>query len=135
MIGSGVLLLGLYILLRSESSSGRRWILIGIRGKADQYIEQKLFRSDNARHYLHGASLRLFFHYLLHQVLSGTLFIVRFLERGLHRLRRQNKQIAKSVKSEKAETHLHRIAEHKEAVALSEEEKDVLRHRSLNDEI
>lgn len=133
MIGSGLLLTAFALLLRAEAVNGRRLFL----RQARQAIDLKLFERSRQwqiwKQYLGASSLRLFLHYLLHQVLSSILFIIRRLEKLLSRLRKHNRAIAKDVKNVRRENHLSHIAAHKVSTALSPEEQAALRERTLND--
>ena len=58
--------------------------------------------------------------------------MIRWIEGQLHGLRRRNKLVAKVAND--SDNHLSHIAKHKEEVALSEEERQERRDRSLNDQ-
>lgn len=131
MLASGLALLLVSLLFRSEEKSGHRFILRGPRERADAYIERSAVSFLGVKKVMGASSLRLFLHYLLHQILSATLFIINFTEDRLHRLRAKNKVIAKYIRAKSDDSHLARVAEHKNAVSLSPEEKERIREQSL----
>ena len=80
-----------------------------------------------------GGSLRVLFHYVLHQVLGVILFIIRAVESRLNKLRHHNKLVARTATWTDENGHLHHIAMHKKEMALSPEEIEARKHRSLHD--
>ncbi len=131
MLASGLALLLVSLLFRSEERSGRRFILGGLRERADAYIERSAVSFLGVKKVMGGSSLRLFLHYVLHQILGAVLFIINFVEDRLHRLRAKNKVVAKDIRAKSDDSHLARVAEHKSAVSLSPEEKERIREQSL----
>lgn len=132
MAVSGILALILFIVFKAETAKGRRIFLVSFR----HYLDQQIAKRSNSwvlwKKYFGASSFRLFLHYLLHQGLSATLYVIGFIESRLHNLRRKNKIIAKDVGGDN-ENHLHHIAEHKKTTALSEEEKEDRKERFMND--
>lgn len=133
MFASGLLLFIVSLLFRLEVNNGRRYILKGIRDRADAYIESSALSFIGVKKVMGASSLRLFLHYVLHQVLSFVLYVIKFIEDRLHRLRIKNKVVAKVIKAKSEDSHLARVAEHKSATSLSPEEKERIRERSLQD--
>lgn len=133
MIGSLLGLVFTYLLFRAESLRGQRLILSNIRGRADRYLVESTRSFMGVKKVFGASSLRLFFHYLLHQFLSVFLFLVRFAENKLQRLRLKNKVVAKVIREQVTDNHLTHIARHKEEVALSEEEREERKKRSMHD--
>ncbi len=131
MLASGLALLVVSLLFRSERNSGRRFIFRSARQRADAYIERSALSFLGVKKVMGGSSLRLFLHYVLHQLLSAVLFVINFVENRLHRLRAKNKVVAKDIRAKSDDSHLARVAEHKNAVSLSPEERERLRERSL----
>ncbi len=133
MAVSGVLSLILFIVFKAEAAKGRRIFLSTFR----HYLDQQISKRGNSwalwKKYFGASSFRLFLHYLLHQGLGATLFVISFIENKLHDLRRKNKNIAKVVVGSDRDNHLHHIAMHKKSTALSEKEKEGLKERSMND--
>lgn len=132
MAVSGALALTLFILYNAEAAKGKRVFLVPLR----EYLDAEIVKRSNGwtmwKKYFGTSSFRLFLHYLLHQGLSASIYLVGFIQSRLHRLRQKNKIVAKVVSSD-SDNHLHHIAEHKKSVALTEEEKENLKERSLND--
>lgn len=131
MLASGLALLLVSLLFRSEERSGRRFLLSGLRDRADAYIERSAISFLGVKKVMGASSLRLFLHYVLHQILSAILFIINFVEDRLHRLRAKNKVVAKDIKAKSDDSHLARVAEHKNAVSLSPEERERIREQTL----
>ena len=131
MLASGLALLLVSLLFRSEQRSGRRFILSGLRERADAYIERSATSFLGVKKVMGASSFRLFLHYVLHQILSAVLFIINFVEDRLHRLRAKNKVVAKDIRAKNDDSHLSRIAEYKTAVSLSPEERERIREESL----
>ncbi|PIR85681.1 hypothetical protein COU14_03135 [Candidatus Kaiserbacteria bacterium CG10_big_fil_rev_8_21_14_0_10_44_10] len=132
MAVSGVLSLILFFIYKAEAAQGKRIFLVRFRQHLDSELLKRSASWIRWKKYFGASSLRLFLHYLLHQGLSASLFVINFLERRLNNLRRKNKIIAKVVSSD-SENHLHHIAEHKKSTALSDEEKEDRKERSMND--
>ena len=132
MAVSGVLSLILFFIYKAEAAKGKRIFLVNFRKYLDLQIEKRGQGWRVWKKYFGASSFRLFLHYLLHQGLSASLFVINFLERRLNNLRHKNKIIAKVVSSD-SENHLHHIAEHKKSTALSDEEKEDRKERSMND--
>lgn len=134
MLGSGLLLLGLFLLFRSETATNKRLVFEGMRDRLDARILERAAKSGSWRQYVGASSLRLLLHFLLHQFLGAVLYIMKAVETRLNKLRNRNRLIAKSVSAVSEDNHLSHIARHKEAVALSPEEKEALRSKSLLDQ-
>lgn len=132
-VSSGILLLAFFLLFKTEASNGRRLVLSNSRNFLDSKLSKQNERWSVWRRYFGASSFRLFLHYSLHQLLGAFLYIVRKLEALLNRLRHHNRNIAKDVKGPGSDNHLSHIAAHKASTALSEEEKETLKERSLND--
>lgn len=133
MLASGLILLALFLFLKVENSNGKRLVLGQFRNRVDMKLARYAANNSSWRRYIGTSSLRLFLHFILHHILGIILFVTRSIESRVHLLRRRNRIIAKGVSNNTAENHLHHITRHKEENALSDEEKEVLRERSLND--
>ncbi len=98
-----------------------------IRLHFDFYV---LKASHFIRHFIRLISadlLRQIMHYTFHTLLGAILFALKYGERRIHDIQRANRQRARTSRVERTTRNkLDEIAEHKIAVALSEEEK---RHR------
>lgn len=133
MLVSGLILLALFLFLKAENANGRRLVLSSSRNKLDLKFARYVAANNSWRRYIGTSSVRLFLHFVLHHILGIVLFIIKSVETRVHLLRRRNKIIAKGVSKSTPDNHLHHISKHKEENALSAEEKEVLRERSLND--
>ena len=129
---SGLVLIVLFFLFKAESSRGKRFILGYLRERVDMKLALHLNEKHQWRKHLNASLLRLFFHFVLHHIISATLFVIKSVEERLHKLKRHNRQVAKNITS-LGNNHLSSIAKHKEDVALSPEEKEARNERSLND--
>lgn len=132
MAVSGIAAIALFFLYKAEAARGKRVFLVSFR----HYLDEQILKRGRSwvlwKKYFGASSFRLFLHYLLHQGLSASLYIIGFIESRLHNLRHKNKIIAKVVSSD-SENHLHHIAEHKKSTALSDEEKIDRKERHMND--
>ncbi len=74
---------------------------------------------------------RQLFHYVIHLCLSFILWVLNLLERGLRRIARLNRTKAVTSASVAPDSHLRKIAEHKEESALTEKEKKARKKAAL----
>lgn len=74
---------------------------------------------------------RHLFHYGIHQVLSHVLRWIAGIENALKAGLRFNRTKAKVVLKANTDSHLQKIADHKEEVALSDEEKKLHKEAAL----
>lgn len=132
MLASGLVLVVLFFLFKAESVRGKRFFLGSLRERLDMKLSLYFKDKHQWRKHIGASSLRLFFHFVLHHIISATLFVINSVEDRLHRLKRHNRQVAKNITS-LGHNHLHSIAKHKKDVALSPEEKEARNERSLND--
>ncbi|MEX0913277.1 MAG: hypothetical protein WDZ56_01970 [Candidatus Paceibacterota bacterium] len=132
MLASGFLLITLFFLFKAESVKGRRVVLGSVRGALDLKLSEHFKDKYLWRKYIGASSFRLLFHFVLHHVISATLFIIKSVEDRLRKLKRHNRLIAKNISST-GSSHLRSVAKHKEETALSPEEKEARNERSLND--
>lgn len=130
IIASGLPLIALYFLSKAEASRGRKIVLSGARDKLDSIVLNRMKSWERWKVYVGASSFRLFLHYLLHQCLGAALFLINWTEKKVHGLRHRNKLVAKVAVGD--DNHLLHIAKHKDEVALSEEEKQELKEKSLN---
>ncbi len=128
-ISLGVLLLLLFLYI-FEDEKGNRIILRRFRSWLDQVFLWVLRQlSVVVKFFTHGF-MRLLLHYSAHRILKRVLAALKRAEKWVEGLVRHNRKIAKTIKDEaKGKTHLQTIAQHKEEVALSEEEKKERRNR------
>lgn len=132
MLASGVILIALFFFLKAEAVKGKRLVLGSFRGKLDANLSTYFRDKHQWRKHLGTSSLRLFLHFVLHHIISATLFTIKSVEARLKKLKRHNRLVAKNITSG-SNNHLRSIAKHKEDVALSPEERAVRNERSLND--
>lgn len=124
LIGSAITLVILAGVFRLEESKGRLVLLPGLRAGFNYLLNSFYSRLHNWHPYLGQGFVRLILHYVMHGILRRLLNVVRFIERAVERLMRQNRQVAKTIDAEKRQaSHLEAIAEHKVETALSEREK------------
>ncbi len=123
--------IGLLVFYSFEDKKGRRIFLRNLRIKVDdtlRHIKHKLvLRSVKTAH---QTSLFLA-HHGLQLILKKLLKLVRSIESKLDRLIKRFKRRAKKIPSAKrsGRNHLDDIADHKEASALSHEQKAELRSK------
>jgi len=76
------------------------------------------------RLFIGARTMWLFVHFLVHRVLKTVLYTVRQLERFFETRLRQNRKRATAISHDlEKRSHLVEIAEHKQATALTEQEK------------
>ncbi|MEX0917976.1 MAG: hypothetical protein WDZ93_02380 [Candidatus Paceibacterota bacterium] len=132
---SGTLLVFTTILFRAELRLGRRAGLSAVRGWLDVFLANLYVRLSHLRFYVGTGSLRVGFHYVLNRCINALLRFSEWFGSILKRLQRQNRTIARTIKDEQARSHLDLIAEHKVTTALSEEEREALKRKSLDGEV
>ena len=137
---SGGFVLGLIFLFRRERARGARY---GerLRNACDCVVEDaQLSLRERARGFS-GPALRQSAHYILHRLLSAALRGIQRAERAIHFILHFNRTRANGHSNGNgngngngAGRRLSLIAEHKRAVALSEEEKTRRREAALSAE-
>ena len=111
---------------RYERRTGRRFAL-QTRLHIDYYL---LKAAHSVSHFFRVVSsdiLRQMMHYIFHTLLGALLSVLKYFEKRIHDVERANRMRARASRTERTTRNkLDEIAEHKIAVALTEEEK---RHR------
>lgn len=130
LVGSSTGLLVLGLLFYVEERRGVRFAG-RVRGFLDGVVDWCIVRWHTLLLYVGGGAGRVGFHFLVHHVLSVARAGSRWLEQQLVRLQRRNRRIVRSVQAARTESHLTAIKAHKHATALSEQEKQDLRDRTL----
>lgn len=130
---SSILLVTLFLLFKAENSRGKRFILGRLRERLDQAIFKRTVLNQSGDNFFANASIRLFLHFMLHQLLGAALYIIKIMESFLSRVRRHNHRVAHQAIPTNTDNHLSHMARHKEEMSLNEEQKAKLRERSLND--
>jgi hypothetical protein len=110
-----------------DSRSGSRVVLINARQWFDRIVTEATLRLSKADTYLGRGFARLMLHYAAHGVLHRLLLFVGRMEKKVEHLLRSNKKVAKEIRINKEKTHLDKIADHREEVALTEEQKTKMR--------
>lgn len=132
---SGLLLLFIYLILRTEDIKQRRLLFVDARSKADFYLESRLNKLHELSQHLHNFNIKLLGHFLLHQFLSLVLYFVRMTESIIHKLRIRNKVAAYSIKGvlkdDSTKNHLDHIAEHRESTSLSDQDKKRIKDEAI----
>ncbi len=127
-------LTAVYILvLIVERRRGRRFGA-RMRGILDRALEG--MRRSVGAHMpdINDRFFRQLFHYIIHLFLSSVIRVLEFLERGLRRIMRLNRKKAVtgvSASGAGGDSHLKKIAEHKEESALTEKEKTARKKAAL----
>lgn len=118
-----VLLTILYIV---EDIHGERVFFIGLRAKLDTYLVRLIEKLKQWFSLFVTGFMRLLFHYGAHSVLKRILAFIQRLEGAVEELVRKNRKVARDIRN-RTKNHLDAIAEHKEDVALTPEEKEKMR--------
>lgn len=127
---SGTLFLLFAVLTKIEEQRGRI-ALRAFRSWLDAVCLRAQYALTHVRVHVGSGAVRIFVHFCIHKVLGFFLIILTSIERGVARLQRQNRSVVRTIRQEQKKTHLDLIAEHKHVSALSEAEKDDLKHRTL----
>jgi len=106
-----------------EDLRGRRLFLTAAREALDRFIAAILQLLRRVTRFFTHGFVRLLLHYGAHTLLKRILNTLRNWEHKVEELVRHNRKVAKDIRAQKTDSHLHAIAKHKEEVALSEEEK------------
>ena len=125
-ISIGVLLLLTFVYV-VEDAKGERFFFLKARAKLDTFLSQVLHRVELFMFSLSNSIVRLLLHYGAHSILKRMLAVIRSLEEKVEDLVRRNRRIAKGIGALRTKGHLSTLQDHKEEVALSEEEKKQLR--------
>ena len=128
---SGGLLLFFSLLFAVEARRGERLLLRRVRSWLDQLVLNIFYFLTHIRVRFGAGAIRMFLHYCIHKLLAGGLYVLTSIQRYLQRLQRQNRTVAKTVRSEQEKTHLDVIAEHKANITLTEAEKRKLKEKSM----
>jgi hypothetical protein len=132
---SGTLLVAFSVLVRAEAARGKRILLSGLRERLDRAVLRTAPFLRATRRHLGTGSVRVIFHYVAHGVIAR---LVRMSERAsayLARLERRNRKLARTIRERETPSHFSVIAEHKATVALSDEEREDLKRRSLEGDL
>lgn len=116
-----VLLTGIYTL---EDIRNRRIVLVRLRESFDIILQRIAVKLGNGKSFFTHGFMRLMLHYGAHTILKRLLTTLRRMESRVEELVRKNRRVAKDIRAAKVKNHLDEIAQHKQEVALSEEEKE-----------
>lgn len=125
-VGILSLLTFLYVI---EDAKGKRLFFPGVRASLDSLFLFVLGLLGRFTSFFTHGFMRLLLHYSAHKILKRILSTLQKLEAKVENMVRHNRNVAKTIKEAKEKSHLETIAEHKEEVALSEEEKRERRSR------
>jgi hypothetical protein len=117
-----VFLSSLYLI---EDAKGGRIVLSRVRGLLDAGLMKLLGGLQYIQRRLWSGFVHVILRYGVHTFLSGALAFLRRLEKRVEGAVRKNRQAVR--KERQSRNHLDEIADHKQAVALSDEEKRRLR--------
>ncbi len=107
-----------------DAQEGQRIIFKRTRAGFDWLVLVCIGLYTNTRNYLSKSIFRLMYHYGAHTVLSRVHALTQRIHIRIEKAMRQNKQIARTIRSQKERNHLDEIADHKEETALSQEERE-----------
>lgn len=125
-----------------EVRTGQRLFLSGLRSYLDDVVVKVERTLLVAIDYIDRHVIRLSWYYSLHSLLQAALRVVVSLYEYLERWFHQNRLRARALRAERrtakksgaglvANQHLANLAEHKEAVALTDREKQKLKNKKL----
>lgn len=110
-----------------DARAGNRVVLVRARGLLDRVVTEAVSRLSTVDTYLGRGFARLMLHYAAHGLLQHVLLLLSRVEKKVQYLLHSNKKVAKEIRKKKEKTHLDKIADHREEVALSEEQKAKMR--------
>lgn len=113
----------LYVL---EDIHGGRVFLVRARTKLDELLVRMRITIETWFALFVAGFMRLLFHYGAHSILKRILATIQRLEGAVEELVRKNRKVARDIRT-RTKNHLDAIAQHKEDVALSPEEKEKMR--------
>jgi len=116
-----VVIVGVFRL--ETARGGKRIVLVKLRTSLDAAVISVRSKISKVDTYLGRGFARLMLHYAAHGVLQRLLDFIGRTEQKVEHLLRRNKQVATDIRINKNKTHLDKIAEHKQEVALTEEQK------------
>jgi len=110
-----------------DARDGNRVVMVRARKFFDRMVAVVTERLSKADTYLGRGFARLMLHYAAHGVLHRLLTFLGRIEKKVEHLLRSNKRVAKDIRTKKEKTHLDKIADHREEVKLTEEQKIKMR--------
>lgn len=110
-----------------DAKGGKLVVLRKVREFFNRTVTRVAVKLSSVETYIGKGSLRLSLHYVLHGILHFVLSFVSRVQHKIEHLLRRNKQVAKEIRTDKEKTHLDKISDHKEEVALTEAQKVKLR--------
>jgi hypothetical protein len=130
---SALLLTAFSILFQYEARRGVRYAR-RFRLAADSGVVSIVQTASTLSQYIGRAMIRQTMHYLFHKMLTSVLHFLEESEHKVQRLLRRNKTVARKLDvGERPKNKLDEIAEHKQSVALSEEEKKKHKEKMLEE--
>lgn len=102
-----------------------------LRSWLDRGVDRCIILWHSSLLYVGGGAVRVWLHYAFHQILRVARFFLTKLTVWVERLQRRNRRVVRSVQTIRSETHLAEINAHRQATALTPEEKQALKERSL----
>ena len=131
LILSVVIATALTFLFNHEEQRGMR-LLPSVRARLDYYVVRATRVLSSVLDMVGSNSLRQIFHFILHALLKGILYINKKWEAALRNMMRVNKSFARTAERERvARTKLEEVALHKLQNALTPEEKKKRKHTML----
>lgn len=129
-------------LVGREVRSGQRLFLPGLRTRLDHIVERLEKTLLLTVDYIDRHVIRLSWYYSLHSFLQAALRVVvslyEYLEGWFHQnrlraraLRAERRGVKKKTDTAPTDQHFVNLAEHKEAMALTEREKQKLKNKKL----
>lgn len=125
-----IVTLGVGIVFAVERARKRRFFP-RLRGFADRSVTNSVRTFSERTPQVNRTFFRQFFHYLVHRFLSRIIKVLKGIEKGMTAVVRLNRKKATERVPHSTGTHLQKIAEHKEEVALTEKEKKTRKDAAL----
>lgn len=131
---SGGLLLLFLGLLRMESSRGGRLILSRVRAALDQQVLRLSHFMRRLSVQLGTGAVRIAFLHAVQFVIERLLGWTEAVGMRLYRMRERNRKVVRKARRSQEKTYLDVLAEHQAESALSENEREELKRRSIEGE-
>ncbi len=135
-ISIGVFLLVLIVIYR-EQKRGRRFFAARLRGWLDVKVATLEHGVERSWRHFVKYIVQLNWYYSIHSVLKAILKTIQVFYFSFEKIFERNRMRAKKLRAERRQinelNHLHQMAEHKEETALTDSQKQKLRHKKLEE--
>lgn len=118
-----IVLIGIYVV---EDKKDKRIFLSGFRSYLDRACVSLSSYIAKVGGFFGNRFVRLLLHYGLHSILRRLLSFLQKMEKNVEELARHNRKAARALTKRTTRNHLDEIADHKQEVALTPQQKKKL---------